>query len=194
MAMGLLGILVLGTLGVHLGNYCLRQQRDWRAKLLLVIGCVLAAGLIGQYYINKGLVESLRAPRELKQDAVNRIAARLKPFGKQKYDLCVPLSLEPGSFLAAELGFTVTLAGWQWEQIPGARTPTDVLRAPASGIATCSGVVGVRIVSSPYSDIGLLNAAVELQKALNDEGIYAIGDSDEKAGVNTIHIQIGVKP
>jgi hypothetical protein len=105
-----------------------------------------------------------------------------------------PLSLEPGSFLPVGLGFAVTPAGWEWEKIPGVRTLTDVLRAPASGIATCAGIFGVRIVISPYSDIGLVNAAVELEKALNDEGVYAIRDSNENISANTIHIQIGVKP
>jgi hypothetical protein len=50
-------VLVLGTLLVHLGNYWLRQQKDWRAKGLLFLGCVLAVAIAAQFYVNSKLTE-----------------------------------------------------------------------------------------------------------------------------------------
>jgi hypothetical protein len=74
-------ILFLATLGVHLGNYYLRQQRDWRTKGLLVLGFVLAIGLAGQYYINHAYttrVLALLAWRRLDDDQFRIISDGLR--------------------------------------------------------------------------------------------------------------------
>jgi hypothetical protein len=74
-------ILFLATLGVHLGNYCLRQLKDWRAKGLLILGCILAMGLAAQYYINLEYttrVLALLAWRRLDEDQCRIISDGLK--------------------------------------------------------------------------------------------------------------------
>lgn len=91
MALVVLAILVLGTLVVHLGNYFLRQQRDWRAKVLLAVGCVLALGIAAQYYVT----HELAAPRTLSDTQMHWIAQQLSPFKGHRVVIgAVPLSTE----------------------------------------------------------------------------------------------------
>jgi hypothetical protein len=83
--------LVLGTLSVHLGNYYLRQQKDWIAKGLLLLGCLLALGIAAQSYVNY----KLAAPRTLNHSQMRWIARQIAPFAGHRVIVgAVPLSTE----------------------------------------------------------------------------------------------------
>lgn len=129
-----LAILVLGTLVVHLGNYRLRQQRDWRAKGLLVVGCVLALGIAAQYYVT----HELAAPRTLNDTQMHWIAQQLSPFkGHRVVVGAVPLSME--SFdLASKIVETLNLK------------PAEInANMNQAGIAAEMGVAGRSMKSIP---------------------------------------------
>jgi hypothetical protein len=76
-----------------IGNYFLHGSgsNEKRASVLSVV--VIIVGLIIENLAGASaddVVRKMRAPRELTQEAATRIASRLKPLGKQRYDLCVP--------------------------------------------------------------------------------------------------------
>jgi hypothetical protein len=105
-----IGILVLGTLVVHLGNYYLRQQKDWWARGLLIVGCVLAAGIAAQYYINY----ELAAPRTLNDKERNRIAEKMKEFTGQEDTGWVAPGVVDAWMLWSEIGSSLDMAGWKF--------------------------------------------------------------------------------
>jgi hypothetical protein len=98
-------ILVLMTLAVHLGNYHLREQKDWRAKGLLLLGCLLAVGIAAQSYVNYRLT----LPRTINHKQMRWIAQEMTPFNGHRVIVgAVPLSTE--SFdLASKIVETLTL-------------------------------------------------------------------------------------
>jgi hypothetical protein len=152
MAWVVLAILVLGTLVVHLGNYCLRQQRDWRAKGLLVVGCVLALGIAAQYYVTY----QLAAPRTLNDTQAHRIAQQLSPFKGHRVVIgAVPLSTE--SFdLANKIVETLKLK------------PAEMnANMNQAGIAAEMGVAGQNMKSTPE---GIMRGVLVKYSTGNDKG------------------------
>jgi hypothetical protein len=149
-------ILILGTLGVHLGNYCLRQQRDWRAKGLLVLGCVLAMGVAAQYYVNarKDAEIELLKPRHVSDAQKNRLSTALTTrrgrIGfKSKF-------LDGESFsYAVQLQDVFRSARWEVEEAID-RTSTNAL----------FGFLGIR-----FTDPNLLDLTKFVCETLKDTGI-----------------------
>jgi hypothetical protein len=183
-------ILVVGTLVVHLGNYYLRQQKDWRAKVLLILGWVLAAGIAAQYYFNY----QLAAPRTLNEKERNRIAEKMKQFAGQEYTGLVGSGVADASDLWREIGLSLDLAGWQyWCCIP--QPSRTIARLPYGGhevSITPAAPEGILILWQGAAQIAPTEA---LAKALRAEGILAGSGPTMPIGYpNTVVIEIGPKP
>jgi hypothetical protein len=150
-------------------------------------------------------LEKYKAPRTLTNDGAYRVAEKMKPYAGTRYDLSVPVNIEPGCDLTVAVPFSLDKAGWQGIEIPGAATPMNSLTSPSTGIGTTLGVFGVAIgidaVDVSYNSVEL---AKHLASALNDEGIDAFVDTigarptgpiiPTPATNPIIHVRIGNKP
>jgi hypothetical protein len=151
-ATAIIVILVLGTLLVHIGNYRLRQQRDWRAKGLLLLGCLLAMGIAAQYYVN----HKLAAPRTLSDSQMHWIAEQSSPFkGHRVIVGAVPLSSE--SF---DLANTIV----ETLKLKPAEMNANINQA---GVAAEMGIAGPYMKSTPE---GIVSGVLVKYTTGNDKG------------------------
>jgi hypothetical protein len=119
-------VLVLGTLFVHLGNYWLRQQKDWRAKGLLFLGCVLAVAIAAQFYVNSKLTEKWT----LSDSQTKRLSQLLcqRPTA-ERYKvriLVLPSEQNPGS-LGSDLHHVFYKCQWDTEYVNDYTLGTDLV-------------------------------------------------------------------
>jgi hypothetical protein len=197
--------LVLGTLVVHLGNYYLRQQKDWRAKGLLIVGCVLALGIAAQYYINY----ELAAPRTLNDKERNRIAEKMKEFAGQEYTGWVAPGVLDAWMLWREIGSSLDMAGWKiWccvsrptVQLLGHEA--SVWQAPSGGVRIFWPTINPSEIALPQEELDakalradrMRPAAQALAKALTVEGLPAFGGPiAEIPNHPVVVVAIGPKP
>jgi hypothetical protein len=137
----------------------------------------------------------VRLPRTLSQDAIQRIAEKLRKYERTPFDLSLTPAAE-GSFLE-DIRRTLDFAHWDHLAYGGFAMSFDELRVqnglPHAGMV--ASVVGVRAV---YEDPSLKDAAESFAKTLRDEGFdaepqaisgLATGSSPLKP--NVMHIQIG---
>ena len=186
----ILVILVLGTLGIHIGNYSLREKKDWKAKGLLIMGISLALGISIQYYTNHELAASLRAPRQLGDSGQQaRITKRLKPF--ENY-----MKMNPHTdAIIASIG--VTSATFESAAFGGQLF--SILRAsginaifdPNVNVQSVGLIRGVLIQYTTGNRKGQA-FAIALASALKDEGIDASAAGGRYEGLWT-HAQAGAE-
>lgn len=101
------------------------------------------------------------APRTLTDLQAQAIAAKLKPFGSQEFDVIPYWDSKESMGIAQRVAdILIVLAGWKLEQ-------------PTGYTALMGGLVGVKVDIHPSADARTNSAARALVAALNEQGIDA---------------------
>jgi hypothetical protein len=116
-------------------------------------------------------LERMRAPRNLSNEAIERIADKLKSFAGIPFLISMPVNWEAGSRLPGQVFGALHEAGWVYVKssiLPAHPTlPTFSLN---------TGVVGVRVTGDIMKP-GFKEALNALEEALNAEGIITSGEA-----------------
>jgi hypothetical protein len=121
-------------------------------------------------------LEKFKAPRLLNPDAIQRIVEQLKPFSGSVFDAGIGPKgdPEPTAFLRG-LTAALTAAGWKFVPWTGEGETYTEAPMPPIGLTAVTNVI-IDVHPDFWSKFG--RAATALARALNDEDISAIVDSE----------------
>jgi hypothetical protein len=164
------------------------SAKDWRAKGLLIVGCVLASVIAAQYYINY----ELAAPRTLNDKQMRRIATQMRQFAGVQYDASVPEGDPEAQDLLPLVEKSLDDAGWK--EVNCAFATLVFRRDNKPGVCVRSGTKHVTVAFAQGRASQLEHIASALATALTAEGISAsFGSGDVSYQIDAIHVLIGRK-
>jgi hypothetical protein len=124
------------------------------------------------------------APRTLTDQQAQNIAATLKPFGQQEFEVIPYWDSKESMGIAQRIAdILVGLAGWKLEQ-------------PTGFTALMGGLIGVKVDIHPLADANSNGAAKALVTVLNQNGIEAkleIENPTNNPKNNKINLSVGAK-
>jgi len=175
----------------------------WSTVILAVaIVLVVPVGIVKEIITDRiaekaaGELARVKGPRNLSDDAVNKLTVDLKPFGSKPFTVGVPIGgLEPESRLDRQILSALLAAGWR---LVPARNKDDARGQPApnNGLITVPGIVGVKVFIGEARRSDFFEPSSVLIDALKGAGIAAelvVLPASDDIDPNAIHIRIGAK-
>ena len=122
------------------------------------------------------------ADRQLTDDQVAQVAAEVRAFAGQQFEVTTYWDLKECLTIANRIYLALQSANWEYLK-------------PERGEFLLGGVAGVLVYINPKAEDKAQNAAKALVRALNDVKIFAeLREQNDPTPNNTIHLNIGTKP